>query len=144
DAELAQARETMRARRNIGVYDPAAGTWPIATVNSWVTPLTLPGGEVDMGAISSVTVAGSHRRRGLARDVLEGELRAAARAGAPVAGLTASEATLYGRYGFGPAVPVMRFPLDTARAGWAGGEASAGRLVYADKQTLADDLERLH
>src|SRR5690554_1328371 len=44
DAELAQARETMRARRNIGVYDPAAGTWPIATVNSWVTPLTLPGG----------------------------------------------------------------------------------------------------
>jgi len=144
DAELAQARETMRARRNIGVYDPAAGTWPIATVNSWVTPLTLPGGEVDMWAISSVTVAGTHRRRGIARDLLEGELRAAARAGAPVAGLTASEATIYGRYGFGPAVPVMRFTLDTARAGWAGGEASAGRLVYADKQTLADDLERLH
>ena len=30
DAELAQMRETMRARRNIGVYDPSAGTWPIA------------------------------------------------------------------------------------------------------------------
>ncbi|MGX1791400.1 GNAT family N-acetyltransferase [Microbacterium sp. NPDC055312] len=145
DAELAQMRETMRARRNIGVYDPAAGSWPIATVNSWVTPLSLPGGEIDMWAISSVTVAGTHRRRGIARNLLEGELRAAAGAGVAVAGLTASEATIYGRYGFGPAVPVMRFTVDTARAGWRGSEEpSTGRLVYADKQTLAADLERLH
>lgn len=144
DAELAQTRETMRMRRNIGVYDPSAGTWPIATVNSWVTPLSVPGGEIDMWAISSVTVAGTHRRRGIARSLLEGELRAAANARVPVAGLTASEATIYGRYGFGPAVPVMRFTVDTARAGWGGVETSAGRLIYADKQTLADDLERLH
>lgn len=144
DAELAQTRETMRRRRNIGVYDPQGDTWPIATVNSWVTPLSLPGGQVDMWAISSVTVAGTHRRRGIARDLLEGELRAAAGAGVPVAGLTASEATIYGRYGFGPAVPVMRFTVDTVRAGWGAGESPAGRLAYADKQTLADDLERLH
>ncbi|MFJ4044867.1 GNAT family N-acetyltransferase [Microbacterium sp. NPDC089987] len=144
DAELAQMRETMRTRRNIGVYDPEGGAWPIATVNSWVTPLSLPGGEIDMWAISSVTVAGTHRRRGIARNLLEGELRAAARAGVPIAGLTASEATIYGRYGFGPAVPVMRFTVDTARAGWRGSETSEGRLVYADKQSLADDLERLH
>jgi predicted acetyltransferase len=144
DAELAQMRESMRARRNIGVYDPAAGSWPIATVNSWVTPLTLPGGETDMWAISSVTVAGTHRRRGIARNLLEGELRSAAAAGMAVAGLTASEATIYSRYGFGAAVPVMRFTVDTARAGWAGGEVSAGALRYVDKQTLADDLERLH
>lgn len=144
DAQLAQMRDTMRLRRNIGVFDTAAGSWPVATVNSWVTPLTLPGGEIDMWAISSVTVAGTHRRRGIARNLIEGELRAAADAGVPVAGLTASEATIYGRYGFGAAVPVMRFAIDTMRAGWAGASPVDGRIVYTDKPTLAADLERLH
>lgn len=143
-AQIAQMRDAMRWRRNIGVFDSVAGEWPVATVNSWVTPLTLPGGEVDMWAISSVTVAGTHRRRGIARNLLEGELRAAAAAGVPVAGLTASEATIYGRYGFGPAVPVLRFTVDTKRAGWVQGPASEGRIDYVDKKTLADDLERLH
>ena len=61
-----------------------------------------------MWAISMVTVAATHRRRGIARGLLEGELRAAASAGVPMAGLTVTEATIYGRYGFGPAVPVSR------------------------------------
>ncbi|MEV7631245.1 GNAT family N-acetyltransferase [Microbacterium sp. NPDC089318] len=144
DAQLEQMRDTMRLRRNIGVFDETAGAWPVATVNSWVTPLTLPGGEIDMWAISSVTVAGTHRRRGIARSLLEGELRAAADAGVPVAGLTASEATIYGRYGFGAAVPVVRFAIDTTRAGWAAASPVDGRIAYTDKPTLADDLESLH
>lgn len=143
DAALAQMRETMRLRRNLGVYDPAAGTLPVATVNSWVTPLTVPGGEIPMWAISSVTVSGTHRRRGIARALLEGELRAAASAGIPLAGLTVSEATIYGRYGFAPAVPVARLTIDTVRAGWVGAPVP-GRIVYTDKQTLAADLGALH
>ncbi|MGF2948441.1 GNAT family N-acetyltransferase [Microbacterium alcoholitolerans] len=143
EAVVAQMRETMRERRNIGVYDESAGSWPIATVNSWVTPLTVPGGEIPMWAISSVTVSGTHRRRGIARALLEGELRAAASTGVPVAGLTVSEATIYSRYGFGSAVPVARVTIDTRRAGWTA-EPTLGRVVYSDKQTLADDLETLH
>lgn len=143
DAVVAQMRETMRDRRNIGVYDEFAGSWPVATVNSWVTPLTVPGGEIPMWAISSVTVSGTHRRRGIARTLLEGELRAAASAGVAVAGLTVSEATIYGRYGFGSAVPVARLTIDNRRAGWMV-EPTPGRVVYSDKQTLADDLEVLH
>ncbi|UNK69672.1 GNAT family N-acetyltransferase [Microbacterium sp. H1-D42] len=143
DAGVAQMRETMRLRRNIGVYDSAAGTLPVATVNSWVTPMTVPDGEIDMWAISSVTVSGTHRRRGIARALLEGELRAAASAGIPLAGLTVSEATIYGRYGFAPAVPAARLTIDTARAGWVGAPVP-GRIAYVDKQTLAEDLEALH
>lgn len=140
---LESLRETTRSRRNIGVFDDAAGSWPIATVNSWMTPLTVPGGELDMWAISSVTAAGTHRRRGIARSLLEGELRAAAAAGVPMAGLTVSEATIYGRYGFASAVPVARITVDTKRAGWVGAPVP-GRLLYSDKQQLADDLEQLH
>ncbi|MEJ1088897.1 GNAT family N-acetyltransferase [Microbacterium sp. Mu-80] len=143
DKAVAQMLETMRLRRNIGVYDAAAGDLPVATVNSWITPMTVPGGEIDMWAISSVTVSGTHRRRGIARAMLEGELRSAASAGIAIAGLTVSEATIYGRYGFGSALPVARLSVDTTRAGWMG-ENVPGRLVYADRQTLADDLETLH
>ncbi|MDP3950193.1 GNAT family N-acetyltransferase [Microbacterium sp.] len=135
----------LEARRNVGVFEAGAdtGTLPVATVNSWVTPLTVPGGEVGMWAISSVTVSGTHRRRGIARALLEGELRAAASAGVPVAGLTASEATIYGRYGFASAIPVARITIDTHRAGWAA-SAPAGRIEYVDKETLRDHLSALH
>jgi len=111
--------EMMSERRNVGVYAPG-DEMPVATVDSWVTPMTVPGdagSHVDMWAISAVTVAATHRRRGIARNLLEGELRAAAAAGVPIAGLTATEATIYGRYGFGPAIPVAQLQVDARRAG---------------------------
>lgn len=145
-AEVVSAdSEAIAERRNIGVFeaDAPVSTWPVATINSWVTPLTVPGGEIGMWAISSVTVSGTHRRRGIARALLEGELRAAASAGVAVAGLTVSEATIYGRYGFASAVPVAKLTVDTQRAGWAGG-ALSGRLEYIDKDTLKTDIATLH
>lgn len=143
---LAHMRQTIAARRNVGVFesDAPAAALPVATVSGWVAALTVPGGgEIDMWAISAVTVAATHRRRGIARALLEGELRAAASAGVAVAGLTVTEATIYGRYGFGSAIPVARFTVDTRRAGW-GGTIPPGRLEYVDRAALAADLGAMH
>ncbi|WP_194422138.1 GNAT family N-acetyltransferase [Microbacterium abyssi] len=142
---IAADRAGIVERRNVGVFETEApvGAWPVATVNSWIAPLTVPGGEVDMWAISSVTVSGTHRRRGIARALLEGELRAAASAGVPVAGLTVSEATIYGRYGFASAVPVAKMTVDTRRAGWAA-LAPAGRVEYIEKDALKSTLAAVH
>lgn len=131
-------------RRVIGVYDPeAAQPFPVATECSWGAPLTVPGGEVPMWAISGVTVAATHRRRGIARGMLEGELRAAADAGFAIAGLTVTEATIYGRYGFAPAAPAARIRIDTHRAGWGGYEPAA-RVFFVEREHLAADLDALH
>lgn len=145
DEALAFSRESLSERRTTGVFEQQAtpGALPVATIDSWVTPLTVPGGEIPMWAISGVTVAGTHRRRGIARALLEGELRAARSAGIAVAGLTVSEATIYGRYGFGSALPATRFTVDTRRAGW-GGFAPTGRLEYREREQLADDLAQVH
>ncbi|MDQ4215446.1 GNAT family N-acetyltransferase [Microbacterium sp. ASV81] len=143
---VAEIREAFAARRNIGVFDPASTGLkgvPVATVNSFVTPLTVPGGTLDMWAVSAVTVNGTHRRRGIARNLLEGELRSAVAAGAAIAGLTVTEATLYGRYGFGPAVPVSTFTVDARRAGWAA-VPSPGRLETIEREQLAEALAELH
>lgn len=142
---LAFGRSSFESRRNIGVYDAAATEAPpVATIDSWVTPMALPGGgELPMWAISGVTVSATHRRRGIARALLEGELRAASEAGVPIAGLTVSEATIYGRYGFGSALQMSRFTVDVRRAGWAG-PASGGRVEYVDREALAGELGAVH
>src|SRR5690606_17568685 len=71
--------------------------------------------------------APTHRRRGIARQLLEAELRTASGLGLPLAMLTVSEATIYGRYGFGPAAMAADWRIDTARVRWTG-PASPGRL----------------
>ncbi len=143
--EIAEIAAAMEARRCIGVFphESVAGQLPVGTVDAWVTPLTIAGGEIPMWAISGVTVAATHRRRGIARNMLEGELRSAAAAGVAIAGLTASEATIYGRYGFGHAVPVAHISVDTRRAGWLAPHAD-GAVEYIDRERLAADLGRVH
>nr|WP_314843537.1 GNAT family N-acetyltransferase [uncultured Microbacterium sp.] len=143
--QIGADRASLSERRNIGVFesDAAEGALPVATVNSWMTPLTVPGGEIGMWAISAVTVSGTHRRRGIARNLLEGELRAASASGAAIAGLTASEATIYERYGFASAIPVARVSVDATRAGWSG-PVAAGRVEYIDRETLQRELGELH
>ncbi|NHI17920.1 GNAT family N-acetyltransferase [Microbacterium excoecariae] len=144
EAEVADDLRTHAERRVIGVYDAASPQpYPVATECAWVTPLSVPGGEIDMWAISGVTVAATHRRRGIARGMLEGDLRAAKDAGLAIAGLTATEATIYGRYGFAPAAPVAHVSVDARRAGW-GTTDPAASLEFVERAELARDLSELH
>lgn len=145
EVEIDAQRATQTERRLIGVYDETGSRpdMPAATVSSWASPLTVPGGELPMWAISEVTVAPTHRRRGIARAMIEGELRAAADAGAAIAGLTASEATIYGRYGFGAASWKTSWSIDTRRARWNGAEPG-GKLQYLDRESLAEAIGTVH
>ena len=132
------------SRRTTGVYDDTAADpdMPVATVNSWPTPLTVPGGEVDAWAISAVTVAPTHRRRGIARNLLEAELRTAHALGVPVAMLTVSEATIYERFGFAPAEVVADLEIDARKAQWRG-PAASGRVQFVDRAQLRSEVDAL-
>jgi len=144
--ELANGRDSYAYRRTTGVYDSStpSPTWPVATVNSWVAELTMPGGRgIPMWAISEVTVAPTHRRRGIARALLQGELRTAADAGVPIAGLTVSEATIYGQFGFAPAAFASDWVIETARARWIG-PRPAGRVDFIDRERTTAELFTLH
>ncbi|NUU06074.1 GNAT family N-acetyltransferase [Leifsonia sp. C5G2] len=145
---LEEARGSFAGRRNTGVYDDEGATSdPVGTVNTWPAPLTVPGGaRVDSWAISSVTVAPTHRRRGIATALLGGELRTAHALGLPLAILTVSESVIYGRWGFGPATWATAWSVDTKRVRWAGGE-TPGRLSFAEpaeyEETGARVLDRV-
>lgn len=141
EEELAWWREGVGDRRTTGVYDADE---VVATVNAWPSPMTVPGGaSVPSWAISSVTVSPTHRRRGLARALLEAELRTASALGLPLAILTVSESTLYGRYGFGPAAFASDYVIDTKRALWTGPEP-AGRVRFVTIDEWREAIEPLH
>lgn len=141
--QVEAAREGMLQRRLVGVYDGPSQR-PVGTIVTWQTPLTVsPGHSLEMWAISGVTVAATHRRRGIAREMVTGELRTAADAGLAIAGLTVSEATIYGRFGFGPAVYSTGWTIDTLRTQWVG-PVPGGRLDAIDRPALREDLADLH
>ncbi|MCM3658770.1 GNAT family N-acetyltransferase [Agromyces mediolanus] len=149
----------LQERRVHGVYDPELGDGiPVGTVASWPTGLSVPGGRsVDGWAVSAVTVAPTHRRRGIARAMMQAELANAVTAGAAVAMLTATEATLYGRYGYAPAARAATLEIDRRRVEWAGAEVpglvrfvtdaagfrrSAGQIVRRQVARTPGEIDR--
>ena len=133
--------EDIATDRVTGVWDASQADpeTPVATVRSWQMDLTVPGGAaLGTYAISSVTVSPTHRRQGIARAMLTAELRTAVRLGLPMAMLTVSEATIYGRYGFGPSARQSSYSVDTARARWTG-PTPAGRVQFVSPESLLTD-----
>jgi predicted acetyltransferase len=92
--------------RFVGARDPAAGNELVAQGCIFSKQLTFPGGTVHpVAAVSWVAVKAGWRRRGLLRGVMTAQLHGLHDDGAePVAILTASEAALYGRFGYGQAI----------------------------------------
>ena len=88
-------------------------------------------------AISTITVAPTHRRKGLATHLLEAELRTARELGIPVAVLTVSESTIYSRFGFSPAALSADWTIDSAWVKWAG-PAAPGRVQFVESATIAE------
>jgi predicted acetyltransferase len=143
-AQRDAAFERLAYRRLIAVLDADAPEphEPVATFASWVGALSVPGGELPSCGISGVTVAPTHRRRGLARAMMEGELRVAVASGLPIASLTVSESTLYGRYGFAPAASTASLQLDVKRAAWTG-PVPDGRVDFISRERWREQAPEL-
>jgi predicted acetyltransferase len=146
--EVGLVRETWRSQRLTGVRDD--DRW-VATFRTWRDHSAVPGGGLVGGdpadlrtvpteLVSSVCVVPTHRRRGLLTRLMADALRHAREDGAVVASLFASEAAIYGRYGYGVATHVHDLTVDTraARAWHAGAPADPGRVRLSDDDELLE------
>ncbi|WP_159609348.1 GNAT family N-acetyltransferase [Glutamicibacter sp. JC586] len=89
---------------------------PVHTYGTFPGSLNAGGNSlVPVHKITAVTVAPSYRRRGLLTEQITADLHYAQEARYPLAALSASEATIYGRYGFEPATYQTRFKLKCAQ-----------------------------
>ncbi len=97
-----------------GAFD---GDTPVGTLRALSLEATVPGGAfLPLAGVSAVTVASTHRRKGLLSRMMAGELGAAKERGDVLAGLYAAEYPIYGRYGFGPATTSANWYLDARAA----------------------------
>lgn len=119
------------------------GRW-VATLNTQPRTLTVPGPDggtvvLPADALTGVTVAATHRRRGVLTSMITGSLTAAKERGDALSMLLAAEWPIYGRFGYAPAVryaDYRYFPrADTAKVTPSGrgtvrhvDPAEAGRL----------------
>ncbi|HUR50298.1 MAG TPA: GNAT family N-acetyltransferase [Acidimicrobiales bacterium] len=89
----------------------------VGTITGYSFELTLPGGStVPMAGLSDAAVTPTHRRQGILTELMARFDADVAEREEPVIGLFASEAAIYGRYGFGPATRFMSVTVSRDRA----------------------------
>src|SRR4051794_23518984 len=139
--EVRAARDEAEARRAIGAISHYFGTGPDPKWWDRIVPLSAPdrfhialdgdvlaggagafplelsipgGGSLATCGTTTVGVLPTHRRRGILRQLMRAQLDDAVERGEPLAALWASEAPIYGRFGFG--VASVQGDIDLERA----------------------------
>jgi predicted acetyltransferase len=112
------------------------GDSPVGTAASYPFELTAPGGSaVAAAGVTWCGVLPSHRRRGVLSELMRNQLTDLHRRGEPLAILWASEAPIYGRFGYG--IAASELAINAERDAFAlrddQGRRGTVRLVTADE-----------
>ncbi len=144
---VAKSLETYAADRRVltGAYqtgDVAPGSLPadvpVATFGTLRKSLNIGFGRMlETQLVTAVTVRTSHRRRGLLRRMMSEDLAIARGEGLSMAALTASEGSIYGRFGYGVASFERTVKVDTT-ARFQLNHQAAGTVEVADSKVLLD------
>ncbi|MFJ6534937.1 GNAT family N-acetyltransferase [Paenarthrobacter sp. NPDC091711] len=111
---------------------------PVATYATMRKALNIGfGRQLESNLVTAVTVRGTHRRNGILRGMITADLEAAKDDGLAIAALTASEASIYGRFGFGVATFERSIKVDTGPRFQLRG-LPEGTVEVADPSVLLD------
>lgn len=130
--------------RNRGLYDPddLFDHRPVATLASLDRRLNVGAGRlVPANLVTDVTVRVTHRRRGLLRRMMIHDLSEAQARGAAVSVLTASEGSIYGRFGFGVSCRYMKADIDCGK--FALRSEPTGSVAYLPNARIGEVLDPL-
>ncbi|WP_067670023.1 GNAT family N-acetyltransferase [Nocardia miyunensis] len=85
----------------------------VGFTSAYPQTLTVPGGHpVKVESLANVTVAPTHRRRGILRAMYTEQHRRTEERGLPLTVFTASQGGIYGRFGYGPSICEQRIRFD--------------------------------
>lgn len=122
-----------------------AGDRWVATCGAFSRVMTTPGGSVPVGAVTIVTVAPTHRRQGLLSAMMRHQLADLQHRKEPVALLWASESSIYGRFGYGSAVPRLVVQGQTRSTAFAPSvDLGDGWIEEVSKEEFAAGVPALH
>ena len=108
----------------------------VASAGAYTFDLTIPGAAtVPVAGVTWVGVLPTHRRRGILSQMMKFQLDDVVARGEPLAVLTASEAVIYGRYGYGVGSRFAEVEIKTRRSEFPAVPEPGGsmRLVWGDE-----------
>jgi predicted acetyltransferase len=118
EEELALWSEFIEPGRTLAAF---VGDEMVATSALLSLRIAIPGAVVPMAGVSAVGVHAVHRRRGLLDRMMRAQLEAIRERGTEaIASLWASEAGIYGRYGFGLATRLLELTVRSREASLIG------------------------
>jgi predicted acetyltransferase len=146
DEALADVRAEIDLDRYLLACDDSAGEEEIVGITgSYALDVTLPGGTVVAApGVSWVSVAVTHRRRGILRALLTEQHRDFLADGSAVSLLTASEGGIYGRFGYGIATEHRSVEIDRRGAVFRLGAPDPGGVRQVDTAAIRRIGPELH
>lgn len=131
--------------RSIAAYD---GKQVVGTAGAFSFRLAVPGPAerplVPMAGVTMVSAAPTHRRRGILTAMMRRQLDDVRERGEALAGLTASEPPIYGRFGYGPATQGLALTVQNRRVRITSPLGTDLRPRYADPAEAAAACHALY
>ncbi|WP_425833731.1 GNAT family N-acetyltransferase [Streptomyces fractus] len=136
-------RELTSLDRSLGVWD---GDECVGTAGSFPFRVAVPGGAfVAAAGVTMVSVAATHRRRGILTGMMRRQLDDVRGWGEPLAVLTASEPVIYGRFGYGIGTRKAAVRIESRQVRIdAPAEAAEVRLRYVGVAEGAERCESVY
>ena len=125
DEELRAADHVLELDRTLAVFDEGQ---IVGTAAIFSYEIAVPGGSLSCGGVTRVSVQSTHRRRGLLTAMMRRQLDEMHERGEPLAALYATEAPIYGRFGYGLATYAARIDVERARGAFARPVAAPGSI----------------
>jgi predicted acetyltransferase len=139
--QLERFKKTFELARLRAVFD---GGSIVATFGAFSFQMSVPGGSIPMAGTTVVTVAPTHRRQGILRALMADHFAELHRDGEPLAALWASESSIYGRFGYGPASELARVKLDKNHALMAQPVSIEGTMRLVDRDEALAVLPKVY
>jgi predicted acetyltransferase len=129
--------------RTLAAFDD---TTPVGVTMCYSFQLSVPGLQMLPAAgVTFVAVMPTYRRQGVLSSLMRRQLADVRDRGEPLAILWASEAVIYGRYGYGRASWHLDFTLRRGEGGLAGTQAGDGlRLRIAEPEAALPELAKVY
>jgi predicted acetyltransferase len=118
--------------RNLAVLDKGMIA---ATAGIYTFKMTVPGGgQLGCAGVTMVTVRSTHRRQGVLTAMMRKQLHDVRDRREPLAALWASEASIYGRFGYGTAIQSMELKIEREWSALRFGVPSPGQVRLVDAE----------
>ena len=141
-AEVERLATLMPLERVFAAFD---GDQIVGGCGAYPLELTIPGGRLPCAGVTVVGVLPTHRRQGVMTRLMRSTHRDVRERGEPLAGLWASEETIYGRYGYGLATVCLQIRGDREGIGLrAGLPDREGRVRMVDHEEALVAFPRIY